>query len=142
MSHQCKALIIHCIDFRLIDYIESFLKEKLNLRPGDYDFLGLAGGVKELVADENGGREFILKNIEVSINLHKVYQIIFVQHEDCGAYGGKEAFQDFRHEIETHKKDMDKAEEIIKEKFGKEKNIEIIKSFMCLDGRTKIFPPL
>ena len=45
MSHQCKAIIIHCMDFRLIKETQRWLGEKGYL--GDCDIVSIAGASKD-----------------------------------------------------------------------------------------------
>lgn len=117
MQHNCKALVINCMDFRLVDETRKYLKRK-NLA-GNYDLVCVAGSTKEIArpADELV-RAYLLKCISVSYNLHKARKLIIIHHTDCGAYGGKKAFAGDWEEREAHVGDMEKSAEIIKEAFG------------------------
>ncbi len=116
MSHTCKALIITCMDFRLVDQTKKWLDEQ-NLR-NDYDLISVAGASKEITnpSDEKN-REFLLKSIGVSCDLHSASKIVLIHHSDCGAYGGKQAFSSAEEERETHEQDMQKSAAIIGEKY-------------------------
>ena len=112
-EHTCKALVIHCIDFRFRKSLAQFLEARF----GDsYDLISVAGGVKRLVVDplENN---FILEQIKISDKLHKPKVILLIQHEDCGAYGGSVAFGDFSTEQETQGQELEKAETLLKQQF-------------------------
>ena len=104
-EHTCKALVIHCIDFRFRKSLSEFLESRF----GDsYDLVSVAGGVKRLVADplENN---FILEQIKIS------GVILLIQHEDCGAYGGSVAFGDFSTEQEAQNQELEKAKALLRE---------------------------
>ena len=110
-EHTCKALVIHCIDFRFRKSLSEFLESRF----GDsYDLVSVAGGVKRLVADplENN---FILEQIKISDRLHKPGVILLIQHEDCGAYGGSVAFGDFSTEQEAQNQELEKAKALLRE---------------------------
>ncbi|MBI2124079.1 MAG: hypothetical protein HYU04_02500 [Candidatus Wildermuthbacteria bacterium] len=110
-EHTCKALVIHCIDFRF----RKSLAEFLEVRFGDsYDLVSIAGGVKRLVQDPLDNN-FILEQVKISDRLHKPEVILLIQHEDCGAYGGSVAFGDFSTEQETQNQELERAEDLLKE---------------------------
>lgn len=113
-EHTCKALVIHCIDFRFRKSLAEFLEQRF----GDsYDLVSVAGGVKRLVQDPLDNN-FILEQIKISDRLHKPGVILLVQHEDCGAYGGSAAFGDFSTEQETQNEELEKAETLLKQQFS------------------------
>jgi carbonic anhydrase len=116
MSHHCKALILHCIDFRFHEAIKNWLKEKGLLN--NCDIVSLAGASKGLISPKNSAEpEIILRQMEISSNLHKISQVILMNHTDCGAYGGRDAFASSEAEHLQHVNDMQKAKEIILNKF-------------------------
>lgn len=135
MSHICKALIITCMDFRLVDQTKKWLDEQ-NLR-NDYDLISVAGASKEITnpSDEKN-REFLLKSIGVSCDLHSASKIVLIHHSDCGAYGGKQAFSSTEEERDTHEQDMQKSTEIIGEKYP---NLDILKVYAIIreDGEVE-----
>lgn len=112
-QHTCKALVVHCIDFRFRKSLNAFLEQKF----GDsYDLVSIAGGVKRLVSDPLDNN-FILEQFKISHKLHEPEAILLIQHEDCGAYGGSVAFGDFSTEQEAQNLELEKAESILKEQF-------------------------
>ena len=112
MSHHCRALILHCIDFRFSEAIINWLKEKGLLN--NCDIVSLAGASRGLVNPKNSAEpEIILRQIEISSNLHKISQIILMNHTDCGAYGGRDAFASSEAEHLQHLGDMREAKKII-----------------------------
>ena len=83
--HTCKALILHCIDFRLGQPIKAFL-EKNDLL-GDCDIVSLAGAVKNIVAPPNEHvRELVLNQLRIAVDRHKIKKVILMNHTNCAAY--------------------------------------------------------
>lgn len=79
------------MDFRFGEAIKNWLKEKGLLN--NCDIVSLTGASKGLVSPKNPAEpEIILRQIEISSNLHKISQVILMNHTDCGAYGGRDAF--------------------------------------------------
>lgn len=116
MPHACKALILHCIDFRLGPAIKNYLEGQSLL--GEVDIVSVAGAVKNLISPAvPTDSEFVLRQIEISKRLHSIAQIILINHTDCGAYGGRKAFGSEKEEQEKHAQDMKKAKEMILTKF-------------------------
>ncbi len=107
MSHTCKALVVHCIDFRLQKAIKKYLEEHGLL--GNCDIVSVAGGVKN--------HDFVMSQIEVSQRLHNISQVILMNHTDCGAYGGKVAFVSDEEENRTHEADLKKAKDAVLTKY-------------------------
>lgn len=116
MSHHCKALILHCIDFRFGEAIKNWLVENHLLN--NCDIVSLAGATKGLISPKYPtDSEIILRQIEISTKLHNISQVILMNHTDCGAYGGHEAFESAEAEHNQHVDDMKKAKKIILTKF-------------------------
>ena len=108
MPHACKALIIHCIDFRFAKAIKKYLEDQ-NLF-GDIDIVSVAGAVKNIVEPkERGHADFLMKRIDISKTLHDIKQVILMNHTDCGAYGGEQSFGSAEEEREKHLSDLKDA---------------------------------
>ena len=116
MKHTCQALMISCIDFRLVEVINSFAKtEGL---ADNYDHLKIAGSALSLARPTGESiRNFLLDQIAVSLNSHQARVVYIINHEDCGAYGGKAACESDQAEFNQHQIDLKSALEIIKNKF-------------------------
>ena len=54
-------------------------------------------------------RDFILKQIKISYDLHGARKVILMHHTDCGAYGGHKAFDSELEEEQKHLRDMEEA---------------------------------
>jgi carbonic anhydrase len=111
---QCQALIVHCLDFRLQKPINDWLQRHYGL--SDYDRVSLAGGVLDL--------EAVLKQVELCVRVHGIRRVVFVNHEDCRAYG--EAGNPDRHVADLHH-----AEKRCKEQFP---HLEVELYYLHLTG--------
>jgi len=106
MAHTCKAAILHCIDFRLGPAIKKHLEEKGLL--GDCDIVSVAGATKDFA--------FPMAQLELSNRLHETSRVILMNHTDCGAYGGRAAFDSDEAETEAHFSAMAEAKKALIEK--------------------------
>lgn len=107
MPHYCKYLIAHCIDFRLQKAIKDYLEKNGLL--GNCDIVSAAGGVKNT--------DFLLEQVDVSSSLHKIQEVILLNHTDCGAYGGSAKFSSFEKERNFHAAELRKAKESLFAKY-------------------------
>lgn len=108
MVHHCKYLVVHCIDFRLQKSIKDYLEKNGLL--GDCDIVSIAGAVKN--------SDFLLEQLDISVNLHGVQEVVLVNHTDCGAYGGSGAFGSAGEEYEFHAVELKKTKEMILAKYS------------------------
>lgn len=116
MPHKAKALILHCIDFRFQQPIQKFLADKGLL--GLADIVSLAGSAKNFVNPAMpSDREFLMRQVDISVKLHEIEKILIVNHQDCGAYGGSKSFANFEHEEREYKEDMKALKQAILEKY-------------------------
>lgn len=116
MSHTCRSLILHCMDFRFGSAIKKHLEENGLL--DNCDIVSLAGAAKNLVSPTNDAeRELVLRQIEISKRLHHISEVILLNHTDCGAYGGRGVFTDRAAEDAKHISDLAEAKRIVLEKF-------------------------
>ena len=134
MSHTCKSLVLHCIDFRLGEPIKKFLESEQYL--GDCDIVSIAGAAKNIAAPASPAEaEFVLKQIEISNRLHHIETVMLINHTDCGAYGGKAAFASAETEHDAHVSDMQKAKEIIMQKYP---NLKVELALAHIDDSGKV----
>lgn len=132
MSGSCQAIVFRCIDYRFRRAIGQWLDEQ---GYGDsFDEVSVAGATKSLVQPFSfGDTAFLMKQLEIAVDLHHVSEVILVHHEDCGAYGGKSAFKSDADELGLHNKEMDAAALRIRRAYPK---LKITKLFaMIPDGR-------
>lgn len=109
-SHTCRAVVVHCIDFRFCKALNDFFEERY---PEGYDNVVIAGGVKDIA--DHKKQSFALGQIGLSMRLHHPEEIVLVQHEDCGAYGGSAALG--AGEMEFQKNQLKEAENFLAEQF-------------------------
>lgn len=115
MSHSCSTMILHCMDFRL----GSAIRDELDRRGilNDCDIVSIAGAGKCLVSDEpKSWHDCSLEMVDLSKKLHGIQKLIIMNHTDCGAYGGRGAFESAEAETSKHKEDLAKAAEVIKKR--------------------------
>lgn len=112
MSHTCKTLVIHCMDFRFHSAIRDFLVS-LGLKD-QYDLVSIAGASKG-IADGSSDGEVLLKQIKLSQKLHGISEVYLLHHMDCGAYGGSNVFPDAQSEKARHTQDLNAAKAKIQE---------------------------
>ena len=108
MLHTCQAAIVHCLDFRLQKSIKKYLENDGLI--GNCDIISIADGVKNL--------NFLLEQVQISKRLHSIKQVILINHTDCGAYGGQDAFASENEEIKHHEAKLEGAKKAIMEKFA------------------------
>lgn len=80
-KHTCRALIVHCIDFRFQGAVRK-LFNSLGLDHGQFDRLSVAGGA--------GNFKILEEHAALSKKLHAPELVILIVHEDCGAGAKKE----------------------------------------------------
>jgi hypothetical protein len=118
-SSKVKALVLSCIDFRFVTKEQNFLKT-LNLE-GKYDWLSLAGASLALnnfpsIADT----QTFWEQLQLSIHLHQIEEVIILDHQDCGAYATKidrQLSQNSLQEKEIHRLYLTQAAQAIKQKY-------------------------
>lgn len=114
MSHECEAIVVACIDFRFQRFLDNWLANRLG--HGNYDRVGIAGGVKNL--------DVGMSQIELAIDLHHIRRVVLINHEDCGAYGDEGT-------RERHEADLKAARQHILRKYP---HVEVETYFAKLDG--------
>ena len=85
VEHDAKALLITCMDYRFVD---SFYREakELNIEHS-YDRVTIAGDIKNIVKPAKPeDAELILRQIEISKELHDIKEVVIISHQNCGAY--------------------------------------------------------
>ena len=114
MTHICDAIVVCCIDFRFQKFIRHWTNK--NLKDKLFDLVGFAGSTKDL--------DTVLKQIDISVRLHKIKEVILIHHQDCGAYGAEST-------AERHAKDLKKAKTKILKEYP---NLQISLFYLHLDG--------
>jgi carbonic anhydrase len=132
------ALLLSCMDFRLMDDVEKYMSGR-GLR-NKYDHIVLAGASLGAVTDKfPAWNKTFWEHLAVAIDLHKVHKVIVMDHRDCGAYKvilGTDFGKDPAAETKVHRETLKKLEASIKEKHPK---LEVELLLMSLNGKVEAF---
>ena len=114
--YTAEAFVVRCFDDRFWKVFKRFLKSK-GIRHIDPE--SVAGGAKVLASPEQeGDRDFILRELDKSIRLHHTTKVMLFTHHDCGAYGGIAKFAgNHDDELAFHRTEHTKARAIIAARF-------------------------
>lgn len=118
MIPQPEAIVVTCIDFRLQEKIEDWISK--NFFPKTYDRVAIAGNVKDI--------DTVIKQVSIAKDLHNVKKVVFMSHEDCGAYGSDGVFTKHVHDLTQAKK---KVHELYPD-------LEVETYYMHLDGTVEV----
>jgi carbonic anhydrase len=131
------ALLLTCMDFRLMDDIERYMAER-GLRDR-YDHIVLAGASLGAITDKYPAwNKTFWEHLDIAIQLHNIHRVIVMDHRDCGAYKvilGPEHAKDPALEKSTHAESLRKLRAMIHEKHAK---LEIETLLMSLDGKVDV----
>jgi hypothetical protein len=133
MPHSCSTILVHCIDFRFIEGIRDWMDAEGLL--GDCDVLALPGAAKVLASSDGGEGNALLAAIDIGVALHGVRRVIFLNHMDCGAYGGHAAFASRDEERSQYTSDIDVAREVVQAKFD---SVEVLGRIAQLSDRGSV----
>lgn len=131
---ETDALLLSCMDFRLMDEIEHYMSEKRGLRD-KYDHIVLAGAALGAVTDQfPAWNKTFWEHLDVAIKLHDIHTVIVMDHRDCGAYKvilGEEAVKTEDSETAAHTEQLHKLKAMILERHPK---LKVETLLMALDG--------
>ncbi|MEK7495442.1 MAG: carbonic anhydrase [Patescibacteria group bacterium] len=113
-AHTCDGFVVACIDFRFQKYLKDWLGK--NFQNKTYDYVGFAGSTKSL--------DIIMNQLDISVRLHHVSQVVLIHHEECDAYGVESTH-------DRHAADLNKAKKTILEKYP---NLKVDLFYLHLDG--------
>jgi carbonic anhydrase len=104
-SGSADAILLSCMDFRLIDDLSVMLNQ-MQYRNA-YDHVILAGGSLGAVHPQFAKwHEVFWEHVGLAVKLHKIHEIIVINHRDCGAAKlafGAEKIADPMDELEAHR---------------------------------------
>lgn len=87
-THQAKALVLSCIDFRVMDAERDFLAQ--HQLAHQHDWTALAGASLALAGyPHTAEAEAFWDQLDLSKQLHQIETVIILDHQDCGAYASK-----------------------------------------------------
>ncbi len=118
-THQAKALILSCIDFRFLTAERYFLKNK-NLT-GKYDWTALAGASLAIAGFPHpSDAEAFWDQLDISYKLHHIHKVIIIDHQDCGAYAtmiDANLSKDPERELQVHSDYLNRAYWLIRNRY-------------------------
>jgi hypothetical protein len=128
--YTAQAYVLRCFDDRLWKTFKDFLKAQGYIH---IDPASVAGGAKVLASPEKeSDRDFILREIEKSIQLHHTEKVLLFTHSDCGAYGGLARFQGSEEEqFSFHRAQLAHAKAEVLKKFP---DIQVETYFIDTEG--------
>lgn len=136
-SGTTEALLLTCMDFRLMDEIERYMTER-GLRD-KYDHIILAGAALGATTDKfPAWTRTFWEHLDISIKLHHIQRVVIMDHRDCGAYKvilGPEVTSSREHETETHAKTLRAFRDQINERYT---DLEVEMLLMDLDGKVEV----
>jgi carbonic anhydrase len=131
---KTEALLLSCMDFRLMDDIERYMTSR-GLRD-KYDHIILAGASLGAITDKfPAWNKTFWEHLDIAIKLHNINTVIVLDHRDCGAYKvilGPEHAKDKNIERNTHAEQLNKLKTQIAKKHS---NLKIETLLMSLDGK-------
>lgn len=136
-----KALVLSCIDYRVLEAERYFLS--LQNLGNLYDMTALAGSSLALsgVPHQADAMAF-WDQLDISYRLHHVKKVIILDHQDCAAFAYKinpQLSDDPKLELQTHQESMSRAYWAIRDKYP-DLNIELY--FVSLNADVKSIEPL
>ena len=130
------ALLLSCMDFRLMDDIERYMSGR-GLRD-KYDHVVLAGASLGAITDKYPAwNKTFWEHLDIAIKLHSIHTVIVIDHRDCGAYKvilGAEHTKDPKVEKDTHAAQLKKLKGLINKKYPK---LKVETLLMALDGKVE-----
>ena len=120
MKSKYKAMVLSCIDPRFQDLVHNHLKKKK--LSGKYSAFTIAGAAVGVTHNRfKKWHKTFYDNLATSIKLHKIENLIVINHKDCGAAkiaNGKKEFNTVNEKI-IHENSFLKLKKKIKKKFPK-----------------------
>ena len=131
------ALLLSCMDYRLMDEVEQYMSGR-GLR-NKYDHVILAGASLGAITDKfPAWNQTFWEHLDVAIKLHNIHKVIVLDHRDCGAYKvilGPEHAANPQQETQAHASQLHKLKQLIGEKYPK-LDVELL--LMALDGKVEV----
>ena len=120
MSKKYEAMVLSCIDPRFQSKVFKYLKKrKLTGKYSSFTIAGASIGVTH--KDFKNWQNTFVKNLSMSIQLHKINRLIVISHKDCGFaryVNGKKQFNT-SNEKKIHVQSFGKLKKILTKKFPK-----------------------
>ncbi len=78
------ALVLTCMDLRVLDEASEYLHEK-GLK-NEYDHIVMAGAALGVLSKPETWGATFWDHLGLAIQLHKIDEVYIFEHQDCGAY--------------------------------------------------------
>jgi hypothetical protein len=131
-----EALVLTCMDFRLVNEVGFVLNEHGLVNK--YDQLILAGATLGVATDKYPAwAETFWNHLDLAIKLHSIKRVIAVDHRDCGAYKlvfNKDYGKLPDEETQIHTKVMTDFRDLVKRK---QPTVDVELLLMWLDGHVQ-----
>jgi hypothetical protein len=140
-THHAKALVLSCIDFRVMEAEHDFLAQ--HHLGHQYDWTALAGASLALAGfPHTAETEAFWDQLDISQRLHHIERVIIFDHQDCGAYASKidaDLSLDQTHEQQVHADYLNRAYRAIKTRYP---DLAVKLYFVRLDAEVRPILPL
>jgi carbonic anhydrase len=127
------ALLLSCMDYRLVDDLVKFMDGKG--MTDKYDHVVLAGASAGASHEAfKAWHETFWSHLAVAIDLHKIHKVMIIDHRDCGAYKialGPDHTKEPAAELAAHAAILMPLASKIKEKHA---HLEVETYLMAIDG--------
>ncbi|MBY0431988.1 MAG: twin-arginine translocation signal domain-containing protein [Rhodospirillales bacterium] len=138
-GHGIEALLLSCMDFRLLDHIVRYMDGRGLTH--QYDHVILAGASLGALNDQfpAWGKTF-WDHLDVSIKLHEIKKVMIMDHRDCGAYKvilKQDLAGDPARETQVHSGQLRNLAGQVKAKYP-QLGVELL--LMGLDGKVESIP--
>lgn len=135
-GHGTDALLLSCMDFRLIDEMALYMHYRgLTNR---YDQVILAGASLGVLTDKFPvWSQTFWHHVDISLQLHHIKKVVVLDHRDCGAYKtflGKDFAKDPELEYRVHAEHLNALRARVKRKHP-DLDVELL--LMGLDGNVE-----
>jgi len=131
-----QALLLSCMDYRLIDETERYMTER-GLR-NQYDHIILAGASLGATTSKfPAWNKTFWEHVDAAIKLHSIKKVMVMDHRECGAYNivyGRDVSKNRDEETKIHTAELKKLDGQIHMKYPKLDSELLI---MNLDGKVE-----
>lgn len=131
-----EALLLSCMDYRLIDETERYMTER-GLR-NQYDHIVLAGASLGATTSKfPSWNKTFWEHVDAAIKLHSVKKVMVMDHRECGAYNivyGRDVSKNRDEETKVHTAELKKLDAQIHAKYP---NLGTELLIMNLDGKVE-----
>jgi carbonic anhydrase len=134
---QTEALLLSCMDFRLVDDTARYMKTRG--LTGKYDHIILAGAALGALTEKfPAWNQTFLDHVSVAIDLHKIQKVMVLDHRDCGAYKvilGQDFAKDPAKETAIHAEQLKQLRKMIQAKYP---TLAVELLLMALNGKVEV----